>query len=318
MPKGNQPTVPGGQYSPDFKLKVVLEYIRNPKRKRQVLKENGISDEQLTQWHQEFIERANQIFREPVASTPSVTRANIATEPSGFSNSVTAPPPVWGIRINKSNYGSLTSPSSAKDPPSWLERNGRAAWQERGVAIWDESIRKMEVLTADEAIELLDRLRERGYWRTNGIAISRLHNSPKSPQSPPSPASKVRNSNAVAMPQKVEKGTSEQVLFHLDPRVGEEVFAFLQEHEDSLKQLAEEQKKDVLAHVGTIYEMLFGQIHSDEEQKIDLAKRTLKWAHQAKSHLFICNQSPNRGTVVLDEMRLFWRARIERPNQFKQ
>src|SRR5207253_8721370 len=106
MPKGSQPTVPGGQYSPDFKLKVVLEYIRNPKRKSQILKENGISDEQLTQWHQEFIERANQIFREPVASTSSVTRANIAMEPSGFSNSVTAPPPVLGIRINKSNHGS--------------------------------------------------------------------------------------------------------------------------------------------------------------------------------------------------------------------
>lgn len=319
MPKGNQPTVPGGQYSPDFKLKVVLEYIRNPKHKRQILKENGISDEQLTQWHQEFIERANQIFREPVASTASVMRDNIAMEPSGFSNSVTAPPPVWGIRINKSNHGSLTSPSSAKDPPSWLERNGRAAWQARGVVIWDESIRKMEVLTADEAIGLLHRLRERGYWRTKGIAITKRAFRSKLPETlKPNQSNKGKESKVAPEEERNQPEAVDEVLFHLDPRVGEEVFAFLVEHEASLKQLAEEQAKEVAARLRAVYEMLFGSIRDQEEKEIELAKRPLKWSHQAESHVFICNRTPHRGTVVLGEMRLFWRGCIERPDEFKE
>jgi transposase-like protein len=46
-------------YSPEIKLRVVLEYIRNPKRKMRIIKDNGISEELLEQWHQEFVERAS-------------------------------------------------------------------------------------------------------------------------------------------------------------------------------------------------------------------------------------------------------------------
>ena len=46
-------------YSLEFKLRVVLEHIRNPKRKKRIIKDNGISEELLGQWHQEFVERAS-------------------------------------------------------------------------------------------------------------------------------------------------------------------------------------------------------------------------------------------------------------------
>ena len=46
-------------YSSEFKLQVILEYIRNPKRQKRIIKDNGISEELLAQWHQEFVAKAS-------------------------------------------------------------------------------------------------------------------------------------------------------------------------------------------------------------------------------------------------------------------
>jgi transposase len=50
------------QYSPEFKLKVVLEVLQGQKSQAQVCRENNIADELLSRWRQEFLERAPGLF----------------------------------------------------------------------------------------------------------------------------------------------------------------------------------------------------------------------------------------------------------------
>jgi transposase-like protein len=57
-------------HSPEFKLRVVLELIRSPKRRKRICQENKISEELLVQWHQEFVSRAQLIFSDSPSPAP--------------------------------------------------------------------------------------------------------------------------------------------------------------------------------------------------------------------------------------------------------
>jgi len=308
-------------YSPEFKLRVVLEYIRNPKRKRRIIKDNGISEELLGQWHQEFIARASQIFggTQTILVHPESMREIRTTAESTVEPQVDAKPPVWGVRINNGRNGFIASPSSATNPPSWLGRAGQTAWQEHGVVVWDEGSQKIEALTDTEALDLLGRLRERGFWRTNGIAITQRVHKRKLPETPkPDRSGAEKKAELVQEGQKGQWEEVDEVLFHLDPRVGEELFTFLQEHEALLKQLAEQEKKEAAARLKEVYDMLLGNMRTGEEKEIDLTTRPLKWTRETESHVFACYPAPNRATMMLGELNLFWLGCIERPDRFKQ
>ena len=308
-------------YSPEFKLQIVLEYIRSPKRKKQITKDNHISEELLEQWHQEFVERAGLIFGGP-QTTPeqreSKEKIQTTTEPTGEPQ-VDAKPPAWGVRIYNGRTGFTAFPSSATNPPGWLGRAGQTAWQEHGVVVWNEGSQKIKTLSASEALDLLGRLRERGFWRTNGIAITQRVHRRKSPETKGTDRSGVeKKGEPVSEEQKEQWEVVDEVLFRLDPRVGEEFFAFLQEHEALLKQKAEEEKKAATATLKEVYNLLLGETRKNEMEKLDLTTRPLKWTHEPESNVFVCNSAPNRATVTLGELSLFWLVWIERPDRFKQ
>ena len=50
------------QYSPEFKVKVVLESLQGQKSQAQVCRENNVADELVSRWRQEFLGRASEIF----------------------------------------------------------------------------------------------------------------------------------------------------------------------------------------------------------------------------------------------------------------
>ncbi len=99
--------------------------------------------------------------------------------------------------------------------------------------------------------------------------------------------------------------------------MGEEVFGFLQEHEPLLKELAVEQEKEATERYFAALKILFGGMHEQEAEEIDLSKRRLKWKRELASHSFVCNRETDRATVSVDDTGLFWQACIERPDQFK-
>ena len=52
-------------FSPEFKVRVVLEMISGEKGLMQASREYGIKDTVLSRWKQEFLERAAQLFEQP-------------------------------------------------------------------------------------------------------------------------------------------------------------------------------------------------------------------------------------------------------------
>lgn len=319
MPSGKREPVPSEPYSSDFKLRIVLAYLQSPRRKKRILEENGIGENLLNEWHQQFMERAGQIFGGAPDQNPSAAATEDVSEARPSNKlAVRTAPPIWGIRINRSEHESYTSPSSSKDPPSWIGVAGRNLWKETGVFVWDEGNRKAELVSARRALGLIKNLRDRGIWRTVGIAITGTQyrfSEGRTPQ-----RDSARNKTGSEMQKEERQAQPEQeeyVIFRLDPRVGEEVFAFLQQHESTLKQMAEEEKEQALAQMRFAWELLFEDSREREEKEIDLSKRKLIWKREELSATYICNHGTDRGTVALDEGYLFWRGCIERPNRFR-
>jgi transposase-like protein len=54
-------------YSPEFKVRVVLEIISGEKGLMEASREYEIKDTVLSRWKQEFLERAAQVFEQPKA-----------------------------------------------------------------------------------------------------------------------------------------------------------------------------------------------------------------------------------------------------------
>jgi transposase len=53
-------------YTPEFKVRVVLELLGGKKSLTQASRDYGIKDSVLSRWRQEFLERAPQVFQEDI------------------------------------------------------------------------------------------------------------------------------------------------------------------------------------------------------------------------------------------------------------
>ena len=56
---------PHRTYTPEFKVRVVMELISGKKSLGEASREYGIKDTVIARWRQEFTERAPQIFEQP-------------------------------------------------------------------------------------------------------------------------------------------------------------------------------------------------------------------------------------------------------------
>ena len=56
---------PHRTYTPEFKVRVVMELIGGKKSLSEASREYGIKDTVIARWRQEFMERAPQIFEQP-------------------------------------------------------------------------------------------------------------------------------------------------------------------------------------------------------------------------------------------------------------
>jgi len=65
---------PRRTYTPDFKVRVVVELITGKKSLSQASREYGIKDSVLSRWRQEFLERAPQVFDQPKAEENQAQR----------------------------------------------------------------------------------------------------------------------------------------------------------------------------------------------------------------------------------------------------
>jgi transposase len=56
---------PHRTYTPEFKVRIVLELITNKKTLGEASREYGVKDSVISRWRQEFMERAPQLFEVP-------------------------------------------------------------------------------------------------------------------------------------------------------------------------------------------------------------------------------------------------------------
>lgn len=56
---------PHRTYTPEFKVRMVMELITGKKSLSEASREYGIKDSVISRWRQEFMERAPQIFEQP-------------------------------------------------------------------------------------------------------------------------------------------------------------------------------------------------------------------------------------------------------------
>jgi transposase-like protein len=56
---------PHRTYTPEFKVRVVMDLISGKKSLSEASREYGIKDTVIARWRQEFMERAPQIFEQP-------------------------------------------------------------------------------------------------------------------------------------------------------------------------------------------------------------------------------------------------------------
>ncbi|MCL4538386.1 MAG: hypothetical protein M1378_02110 [Bacteroidetes bacterium] len=306
------------EYSPEFKLRVVLQYLQNPKEAERICNENQIRYELLELWHQEFIARAGLIFGGAFAVTRSQTSASSRTGET-TNQEQQSQVPSWGVRINYEKCGSLKSASSSNELPAWLGPVERKGWQtKRSVLIWDNETQKLEVLSAKRALELLNKFGKTNQWQTEGIPITQVLATSPLPLPPDSQSSKKSkrkaastNSASTAEPVEVER-------MHLPPSTAPEFLAFLLEHESLLKTMAEEDAKEQEQYWMTILDLLMIGARESNAKSVDISARPLKWVHEDLSDKWICDLPPNRGTVELDQRGWCWQSCIEQPNEFKR
>ena len=245
-------------YSPDFKLKVVLEYIRNPRQQKRVCQKYQISEDLMAHWHQDFLERASRVFSEDSTPTPNIQPSKSKDDLA--SNAITEKRvaqqgPSWGIHLNKDAHNSYQSATNMKEPPVWLHGHQLEDWNNpRVIVIWDNAAQKLHVLDSAGALLLVEKLHENDNWQTEGIAIKRHVWRPKSSDGPERRNSRKKGhqEELITDRTKPEYEHVEEEWFRLKPQASSELFEFLQQHESLLKQMAEEDHKrkvEILARV---------------------------------------------------------------------
>ena len=156
----------------------------------------------------------------------------------------------WGAHVyTGSSKGSLEVKSRPDDCPEWVQSGDWHRWFRRGLVVWDSNAHAIGTMLADETIELLNKLRESGDWKTDGIAIIERHETSLSLDEP-ARGKRGRKEKGVEPepppePQRPKSKFYEKEYLHLTGRAADEFFAFLLTIENQLKDMAAEEDTPV-------------------------------------------------------------------------
>lgn len=59
------------KFNPEFKLKVVLESLKETKSSAEIAKKHNLHPQQITTWKREFLEKASGVFKQKVKDQKS-------------------------------------------------------------------------------------------------------------------------------------------------------------------------------------------------------------------------------------------------------
>lgn len=227
----------------------------------------------------------------------------------------------WGVRFNhNTNYQRRKSEIPA-GCPSWARRTDIDLWESKGVVIWNNATQKMELLSGNESLALLNKLIKTSQWKTEGISITRRVyqinlDIPK--KSRKKKTKEVQEPEIGNTKQSTPSGWIDQEILGLPAEVGDELLNVLQSNENQLIQMAQEEDRIAKEKLMQVYDYLFDLAKKHELSELDFNDRPLKWEPTSKADRWICQDGPNRGVVYLSDHKLYWYACVEFQDHYWQ
>jgi hypothetical protein len=167
-------------------------------------------------------------------------------------------PPGWGIHINhKKDMG-------YPPHPQWVLASNLLAWQNIGVVIWDEYTSNVMCLFPQQALDVLDDLRESSEWKSTSFCLG--WNSYTMPFSEEDRVEWRTTKNRRSRSKDSGANSCELLL---TPRQAQDLILYLARHEKEIRELAEAYTKDVRKTLGRVYSLIlsWGRKREHKEQK---------------------------------------------------
>jgi hypothetical protein len=197
----------------------------------------------------------------------------------------------FGFVIISSKYD---QEQTKKDPkiPDWV----RKFYPEfdHCVLVWNVEFHQTYTFFAFEALDILEDCKISNQWKTEGIPVIQ-----KSTQiNLPSAYSK----KALAAKEKQSTNTTQtKEIFRINGKDAEGFVSALFAREQELEDMRDSDEKRTVTLFLHCYASIFNDFQEQEEKKIDLAYRQLKWSNEQKLH-WTCEKGTFTGIVKSDQI----------------
>lgn len=164
----------------------------------------------------------------------------------------------WGIHVNhKKDMG-------YPQYPEWVRAGNQMAWTNKGVIVWDESANKVMCLFPQQALDVLDDLRE-----SSELAGMYFCLDWKSYTIPFSEEDRIEWRNTKNRRSRLTDSESKFSSLILSPEQTQELLRYLEKHQIEIRELAEAHAKEVRKVLGRVYSLIlsWGRDRQKKEQK---------------------------------------------------
>ena len=168
---------------------------------------------------------------------------------------------IWGIHINRDK--DIGYPSC----PKWVRPGEKSQWTNRGIIIWDETACRVLCLSPQQALDILDDLRESPSGKSEPLILSwNSYTLPFSEEDRKNWRStknrRIRFGEAGSKPRDM----------CLSPAQAQELLLFLDSHYDELRELADEHANEVRKVLGGVYSLILGWRREKRQRTNDHAE----------------------------------------------
>lgn len=217
----------------------------------------------------------------------------------------------WGIRFNEfPAYQRFTKDQGPIGCPEWLDKHQINMWQEQGLILWNNIVKKIVVLNGGKSLELLKQLESNDVWKREGVSIKELGYQFEIPI----PKRGRRKKAELAI--KTEETKSEPVyieILHLPSEAGVEIIELLKKNNLIISNMADQEKERFEDAMRQLWEHLLEFPRKEETINFNFSDRAFQWL-PIDTFCWISMYQDVEGRVGLDESKLFWHTCVKRKN----
>jgi hypothetical protein len=153
----------------------------------------------------------------------------------------------WGIHINrKSDIG-------APPCPQWVKAGNQKTWKNKGVIIWNKYESKVMCMFPQQALDVLDDLRESPEWKDSPFCLGW-----NSYIMPFSEEDRIEWRTTKNRRNRSSNGKLSSCDLILIPEQTEALLLYLEEHQIEIREFADAYSEEVRKVLGRVYSMIIG------------------------------------------------------------